>query len=535
MGFERLKSRGVGSLLCMAAALVALVTAIIFFATQENAVPVGHEGIIPGLALVTGVVMGIVLWLVPVRCGAIIQAAIYGMALYLSVTQLYLVFADVINQVTYAGGNPGLCVLYMAGAFVSCLLCVIACFFEQPIAEEVRQASKRMRPIVAAMIVALVAGLCVIAFGSGLFSGGNAATLENVKISATDNEFAGKTIDDLVAIPRADWIAKEGSGDVVYFFEGQYTEGFGSSVDPASFDMYLCKDGSMYGSVSGPETSPSVGITYLYGYWYNVDDAGEDTFVIHLTGVLLPNGATRATDTENGEDADIHIFDTDHGDYNWTASFCYGFQGSGGLFIWTRNINIYGQAYTPAQSLSIDASALPTFYTGDALDPAPLSVTAVRGSGSEERIWGGRLNLHDYDPQKVGTQTITATFLGAETTFEINVEELNADTYIGTYGMVELGAYAIPVSDQTTDLEVSVVVDYSHKTVTIASDDGSITERGELVDAHDGTLTITMNGSEPFEATISGDTLTIPAHQEIVSSFGGTHTYDLGEYTFTFK
>jgi len=533
MGFERLKSRGTGSLLCMAAALVALVTAIVFFATHEGAVPVGHGGIMPGLALVAGVVVAVVLWLVPVRFGAIVQAAIYGAALYLSITQLYLVFADVINQVTYAGGNPALCIFYMAGAFVSCLLCVIACAFEQPVAEEVRQASKRMRPVAAALVVALVAGLGVNAFGGGFLSGGGAGSAENVKISASENEFSGKTIDELVATPRADWVAKEAAGDVVYFFEGQYTEGFATSIDPASFDMYLCKDGSMYGSVSGPETSPSVGITYLYGYWYNVDDAGEDIFVVHLTGILLPNGMARATDVENGEDADIHIFDTDHGDYNWTASFCYGFQGGGGLYVWTRNINIYGQAYTPAQSLAIDASALPTFYTGDDLDPAPLSVTTVRGSGSEERIWGGRLNLHGYDPQQVGTQTITATFLGAQATFEVDVEELVADTYTGTYGMVELGAYAIPVSDQTTDLAVSVIVDYSHKTVTIAADDGSIIETGELIDAHDGSLTMTMNGSEPFEATISDNTLIIPAHQEVVSSFGGTNTYDLGEYAFT--
>ena len=39
----------------------------------------------------------------------------------------------------------------------------------------------------------------------------------------------------------------------------------------------------------------------------------------------------------------------------------------GGAF--TRNINIYGQPYAPAKSLTIDASNLRTFYTGDIFNP----------------------------------------------------------------------------------------------------------------------------------------------------------------------
>lgn len=536
MKSERMKSRGVGDLLCAAAALVALLTVVVFFATQEKAVPVGHEGILPGLALLAGVVVAVAFWLVPVRFGAIVQAIVYGFALYLSVTQLYLVFADVINNVTYAGGNPGLCVFYMAGALLSCVLCAVACFFEKPIEPEVREASKRMRPVAIGLVVATAVAACAVSFGSGMISGGLGVGAEgDVKLSAAENEFASKTIDELAAVPRSEWIAKEEGGEVVYFFEGQYAEGFGESVDPACFDMYLCKDGSMYGVLSGPSTSPSEGVTYLYGYWYNVDDSGEDDFVIHLTGTTLPNGKTRATDTEGGEDADIHVFDTDHGDYNWEASFSYGFQGGGGTFIWTRNINIYGQRYTPAKALTIDASNLPVFYTGDKLDPSTLTADAVRGNGKEDHIWGGRLNFIGYDPQTAGTQSVTALFLGAKTTFNVTVEPLEAETYVGNYGMVKLGAYGIPESDTTSDYPVSVVVDHSHKTVTVVTDDGSITESGALVDEKGDVLTITLNGSEPFDVTVSGDTLTIPAHQEVIHSFAGEATYDLAEYAFQKK
>lgn len=520
---ERMKSRGLGSLLCLVAALVALVTAVVFFATQAEAAPLGHTGITPGLALIAGVVVAVALMLVPVRFGALVQTAVYGVALYLMVTQLYLVFADVINQVTYAGGNAGLCVLYMAGAFVSCLLCVVACFLERPVAAEDRAASRRMVPVAAVLVVVAVAGVAYAAFGNGALSslGSGVAAGEAATMSASDNEFADKTIDELSATPRADWEAKEANGEVAYFFEGQYTEGFGTTVDPACLDMYLCKDGSMYGSLSGPTTSVAPGVTYVYGYWYTTNADGEDDFVIHLTGTQGSDGSTRATDPATGEDTDIHVFDTEHGDYSWEASFSLGLYGG----FMTRNMNIYGQQYTPAQSLTIDASALGTFYTGDSLDPSALVVTAVRGTGSEESIWGGRLSFSGYDSDSAGTKTVTASFLGATATFEVNVEDLVADTYSGTYGMV--------VDNAVTDTEATMVVDYSHKTVTVASADGSLVETGTLVEAADDSVTITINGSEPIVATIADGTITVPAHQEVVAGWGESATYEVGEYTLS--
>lgn len=168
-----------------------------------------------------------------------------------------------------------------------------------------------------------------------------------------DNEYVSKTLDDLVAIPQETWEAKEPNGEVAYFFEGQYTEGFSTIVDPACLDMYCYTDGSMWGSFSGPSTS--VGgdsISHVYGYWYNCDENGEKNFVIHLLGNQDADGTVRPTDVDGGADADIFIFDTDHGAYSMEASLSYGVMG--GAF--TRNINIYGQPYAPAKSLTIDAS-----------------------------------------------------------------------------------------------------------------------------------------------------------------------------------
>jgi len=536
---ERIKNKALGSYLCLAAALVALVTAIVFLATQATAAPLGHDGTAPGLVLLVGVMAAAVFFLIPVRFAALIQTIIYSVALYLVVVQLYFVFADVINHVTYAGGNAGLCVFYMAATFIACLLSVAACFFRQTKNDDaaVGAENKSSAKVWAIAGVAAAAVVCVLVVrmtgNKPAESGPAAAVSENpgeseaFRLNYADNAFAGKTIEELGAIPRETWEAKEANGEVAYFFEGQYTEGFGTIVDPACLDMYCCKDGSMYGSLSGPATSVAGGaVSYVYGYWYNYDEAGEYNFVIHITGNQNLDGSTVPTNVAGGADADVFVFDTDHGAYNWEASLSYGLYGG----MMTRNINIYGQEYAKAQSLTIDASNLRTFYTGDVLDATELSAEAVRGNGATESIWNGRLAYSGFDSSTTGTKTVTGSFLGASATFEVTVEELVTESYSGTY---ELVTEKVP-----TATEVTLLVDYSHKVCTVTGADGAVTITGSLIAADGGKLTMTLNGSEPFEAVISetdgGKQITIPAHQEAASGWGWSETYDIGECILNF-
>lgn len=46
-----LKNKGLGSWFCLAAALVALITGIVFLLTQATAAPLGHSGTMPGVVL----------------------------------------------------------------------------------------------------------------------------------------------------------------------------------------------------------------------------------------------------------------------------------------------------------------------------------------------------------------------------------------------------------------------------------------------------------------------------------------------------
>ena len=436
-----LKNKGLGSWFCLAAALVALITGIVFLLTQATAAPLGHSGTMAGVVLLVGAAASLVFFFVSVPFSALIQAVIYNIALYLVVVQLYFVFADVINY--------------------------------------------------------------------------------------NDNEYVSKTLDDLVAIPQETWEAKEPNGEVAYFFEGQYTEGFSTIVDPACLDMYCYTDGSMWGSFSGPSTS--VGgdsISHVYGYWYNYDENGEKNFVIHLLGNQDADGTVRPTDVDGGADADVFIFDTDHGAYSMEASLSYGVYG--GAF--TRNINIYGQPYAPAKSLTIDASNLRTFYTGDTFNPGELVVTATRANGAEESIWGGRLTFTGYDSDTAGTKTVTASFLGATATFEVQVEDLVTEQYTGSYELVQ--------GETPTATDAVLLVDYSHKVCTLTAADGSASITGTLVDVQDDALTMTLNGSEALTVPITkgedgSKQLTIPAHDEIVSGWGSSTTYSINEAVVT--
>lgn len=529
-----LKNKASGSYLCLAAAVVALITAIVFLATQETAAPLGHTGTLPGVVLLVGAAASLIFFFVSVPFSALIQAVIYNAALYLVVVQLYFVFADVINHVTFAGGNAGLCVFYMAGALVAALLSVIACFCKQTQAGNAKADAKQFT---AAGAVAVAAVACVgvvslqennqpAADADGVTVAEQTST-EGFNMNYADNAFVNTSLEDMVAIPRETWLEKEENGEVAYFFEGQYTEGFSTIVDPACLDMYCYTDGSMWGSFSGPSTS--VGgdsISHVYGYWYNYDENGEKNFVIHLLGNQDADGTVRPTDVDGGADADVFIFDTDHGAYSMEASLSYGVMG-GRI---TRNINIYGQPYAPAKSLTIDASNLRTFYTGDTFNPGELVVTATRANDAEESIWGGRLTFTGYDSDTTGTKTVTASFLGATATFEVQVEDLVTEQYTGSYELVQ--------GETPTATDAVLLVDYSHKVCTLTAADGSAAITGTLVDAQDDALTMTLNGSDALTVPITegedgSKQLTIPAHDEIVSGWGSSTTYSINEAVVT--
>ena len=72
-----LKNKGLGSWFCLAAALVALITGIVFLLTQATAAPLGHSGTMAGVVLLVGAAASLVFFFVSVPFSALIQAVIY--------------------------------------------------------------------------------------------------------------------------------------------------------------------------------------------------------------------------------------------------------------------------------------------------------------------------------------------------------------------------------------------------------------------------------------------------------------------------
>lgn len=64
-----LKNKGLGSWFCLAAALVALITGIVFLSTQATAAPLGHSGTMPGVVLLVGAAASLVFFFVSVPLG----------------------------------------------------------------------------------------------------------------------------------------------------------------------------------------------------------------------------------------------------------------------------------------------------------------------------------------------------------------------------------------------------------------------------------------------------------------------------------
>ena len=93
-----LKNKGLGSWFCLAAALVALITGIVFLLTQATAAPLGHSGTMPGVVLLVGAAASLVFFFVSVPFSALIQAVIYNIALYLVVVQLLIISRTVLEN-----------------------------------------------------------------------------------------------------------------------------------------------------------------------------------------------------------------------------------------------------------------------------------------------------------------------------------------------------------------------------------------------------------------------------------------------------
>lgn len=129
---ETIKNKGLGYWICAGAAVLALVLAIVVFATWDAALPNRvTDGYVIGIVLLIAVAVQAVVTFFPVRFAGVLSVAVYGIAFGIIVLRMADTVADFINQVAYQGGQFGTSMFYAIASLVLGIAAIAACFFAQ--------------------------------------------------------------------------------------------------------------------------------------------------------------------------------------------------------------------------------------------------------------------------------------------------------------------------------------------------------------------------------------------------------------------
>ncbi|MCI9518107.1 MAG: hypothetical protein HFK08_02475 [Clostridia bacterium] len=129
---ELIKNKGLGYWLSCGAALLALVTAIIVFATSGTALPnTASNGWVIGLVLLIGVAVQVVVTFLPLRFASVISVLCYTLAFGVVANKIPTAVADYFNKVAYTGGSFEMCMFYAVAVFAVALIALVSCFFAQ--------------------------------------------------------------------------------------------------------------------------------------------------------------------------------------------------------------------------------------------------------------------------------------------------------------------------------------------------------------------------------------------------------------------
>ena len=129
---ELIKNKGLGYWICAGAAVVALIMAIVVFATWDNVLPNRvTDGYVIGIVFLIAFVVQAVVTFFPIRFAAVVSVGIYGITFGVILLRIAEAIADYFNKVAYQGGNFVACVLYAVICLVLILGSVAACFFSQ--------------------------------------------------------------------------------------------------------------------------------------------------------------------------------------------------------------------------------------------------------------------------------------------------------------------------------------------------------------------------------------------------------------------
>ena len=320
---EFLKNKAIGYYIAMATAFLSLVLAIVFFATFSNPAldPIGHvnpmgnkaAGLSPetiGIFLIAGFVIELIVLTLPqYRFVHVIAIIMFGLALYKEILIIPDFLAGKANNVMYNGGNYDLNMFYLVMLLIIAIASVTATFFGFYKSETYSKEKMKVSGM-AQIVTVSVAGIVVIAavLSSTLISsnlGSKASRANDNVVSSSSEEVAPKPKFDPItdeiraAAAAADYTfdpnsvvikqqekyefsapsataenpgyynadlaglsysATRAGHNLVYLFEGEYSEGYQGQYNTYLTGMYLWDDGLFTGKSNSTE---------FKGYWYN--------------------------------------------------------------------------------------------------------------------------------------------------------------------------------------------------------------------------------------------------------------------------
>ena len=304
---EFLKNKSIGYYIVAALALLSLIVAIVFFATYNkpeldpifHSNPMGNKasGLVPetiGIFLLAGFVVELVVLVVPqYRFIQIAAIMMFGLALYKEVLIIPDFFAGIANHVMYNGGNVGLNMFFLIALLLIVIVAIVAVFLGFLKSEEDVKGSFVPKGVPQIAVSALCGLVVVAAVLSSTFisndlakkaSRGNGGTSQSSeqrvkKDPITDEMRAAAEANDYDFDPTSVVIEQEEEYDfsdsrlsglsysatreghnLVYIFEGEYSEGYQGQYNTYLSGMYLWDDGVFAGKSNS---------TNFKGFWYN--------------------------------------------------------------------------------------------------------------------------------------------------------------------------------------------------------------------------------------------------------------------------
>ena len=440
-----LKNKKLGFYFVLADILLAIVLAVVFFATykagngngQLNMANKAYAAIpeVIGIFAIVGAVVDIAALALPEYSFIHIVALVcYCISLGKEIYTIPDIIVGVANGIAYEGGNFPLNIFWLVLQFLIIGLGIAALFIgfmkedEEEVAKKEKIAGNKLIKVIA------VAAAGVLAIGAGVISTSVLKSAANkagqndddkkkeaeeaafrekwaplvdesydeehdwkdFKLSEADNQYA-KTAANTIKSKVGTNLDKRDGFYKVYEFEGATAEGWQGDYSLKKGFLSLWNDGLYNGTSNG---------SAIYGYWYNVDVDGSDCLVL-----ISKNDSNNMVCNKLAGDSTY---------YEWSVDMIASYNGG-------RMIKVNGLKYTPVIGIYIDTGDDPLEYkTGDTVNTSEWPAMQVRNNLVRGSIFDAEHDVKWSNTKITAaageTQTLKASWTKEGVKYETEVE-----------------------------------------------------------------------------------------------------------------